>query len=211
MAPDDTELEAAYQAVADDYAQRIYHELDHKPLDRELLERFAGRVRGNGRVYDLGCGPGHVTKFLHDRGVEITGIDLSRAMIGRALALNPGVRFRRGDMRALPDADDTIAGMVGFYSIVHFPPDTLLPIFTELARVLHPGAPLLLAFHIGHEAVHMDEWWGHQVSIDFHFFDPIEIMTTLEQAGFQIVERTERDPYPDVEYPSRRAYIRAER
>lgn len=211
MPADESELEAAYRVVADEYAQRIYHELDHKPLDRELLERFAGRVRGNGRVYDLGCGPGHVTRFLHERGVEITGIDLSQAMIERALALNPGVRFRRGDMRAMTDADDSIAGMVAFYSIVHFAPDTLEPIFAELARVLHPGAPLLLAFHIGTESVHMDQWWGHPVSVDFHFFDPVQVMTTLEHAGFQIVERTERDPYPDVEYQSRRAYIRAER
>jgi len=204
-------LEAAYRAVADEYARDVYHELDHKPLDRELLERFAGRVRGNGLVYDLGCGPGHVTQFLHRQGVQITGVDLSAAMIDRARQLNPGVAFERGDMRALAAADESIAGMVAFYSIVHFAPDTLVATFAELARVLQPGAPLLLSFHIGHEALHMDQWWGRAVSLDFYFFDPVQVMIALEQAGFQIIERTEREPYPEVEYQSRRAYLRAER
>jgi hypothetical protein len=43
--------------------------------------------------------------------------------------------------------------------------------------------------------------------MDFLLFQPSEIRLDLEKAGFNIEEIVEREPYPDVEYPSRRAYI----
>jgi hypothetical protein len=49
------------------------------------------------------------------------------------------------------------------------------------------------------------------VNVDFFFF-PIEEMTGhLRCAGFEIEEIVEREPYPDVEHQSRRAYIFARR
>ena len=80
----------------------------------------------------------------------------------------------------------------------------LLP---EVARVLRPGGVLLLAFHVGDETVHLDEWWGQPVSLDFRFFRPEEMADSLRKAGFEVEEIVEREPYPDVEHPSRRAYI----
>jgi hypothetical protein len=60
---------------------------------------------------------------------------------------------------------------------------------------------------VGQETVHRDEWWGREVSIDFIFFAPEEMKAYLKAAGFELTEVIERDPYPHVEYPSRRAYI----
>ena len=81
----------------------------------------------------------------------------------------------------------------------------------ELRRVLRPGGLLLLAFHIGDEVIHLDEWWGHEVCVDFYFFRPEEMAHALRTAGFEIEEIIEREPYPDVEHQSRRAYIFARR
>jgi SAM-dependent methyltransferase len=46
-------------------------------LGSELLDGFADRWRGAGLVLDVGCGPGHIARYLHERGVEIAGVDLS--------------------------------------------------------------------------------------------------------------------------------------
>ena len=81
----------------------------------------------------------------------------------------------------------------------------------ELRRVLRPGGLLLLAFHIGDDTKHLDEWWGHQVCVDFFSFRPAEMAAFLGEAGFEIEEIIKREPYPDVEHQSRRSYIFARR
>lgn len=207
---DHGDIQGTYDRVADEYVRRIFHELDDKPFDRELLSRFARRVQGRGPVYDLGCGPGHVARYLHEHGVSVTGVDLSTGMVERARELNPGIEFRQGDMRSLDVKSESLAGIVAFYSIVHFAPGALCAVFAELHRVLARGAPLLLAFHIGSGSVHLSEWWGHEVAVDFTFFEPEAVKATLEEVGFQIVEALEREPYPEVEHQSRRAYLLAE-
>jgi len=203
------DLQDGYSRVAGEYAARIYDELAHKPLDRSLLDRFADRVRGVGPACDLGCGPGQVARYLHERGVEVLGVDLSPGMVAQAQRLNPGIAFQTGNMLALDVPDASWAGIAAFYSIIHIPRGDLLRALRELHRVLRPGGVLLLAFHIGQEAVHLDEWWGEPVSLDFFFFQPDEIADHLRNAGFVVEEQIERAPYPDVEHQSRRAYILA--
>jgi SAM-dependent methyltransferase len=204
-------LRTGYDRVAEEYVRRIYDELRHKPLDRALLDRFAASVRDMGTVCDIGCGPGHVGRYLHDQGLEVIGIDLSPAMIEQARTLNPGMMFRQGDMTALDVPDGAWAGIVAFYSIIHIPRPEMTAALRELRRVVRPGGRLLLAFHVGRETVHRDELWGHEVSIDFHFFLAEEIAACLRSAGWEVEEIVEREPYPEVEYPSRRAYLFARR
>jgi hypothetical protein len=74
-------------------------------------------------------------------------------------------------------------------------------------RVLQPGGLLLLAFHAGDEALHLDELWGQPIAMDFFLFDPSVIRHDLESSGFVVEEIVERGPYPEVEYPSQRAYL----
>jgi SAM-dependent methyltransferase len=201
------DVQSSYDRVAEEYIRRIYDELRHKPLDRELLDRFADRVRDVGPVCDLGCGPGHIARYLHERAVQVCGVDLSSAMVERARQLNPAIEFRQGDMLALTAEDSTWAGITAFYAIVNLPRAVVVRALAEMRRVLRPGGLLLLSFHLGDEIVHLDEWWGHPVSIDFYFFRSDEVAGYLKSAGFEIDELIERDPYPEVEHQSRRAYI----
>lgn len=199
--------QTSYDLVADEYVRRIFDELQHKPLDRQLLDRFAESVRGVGPACDMGCGPGHIARYLHQHGVQICGIDLSPAMVDQARRLTPGVEFRQGDMMALDAPDGAWAGIAGFYSIIHIPRSDMARALGELQRVLRPGGLLLLAFHIGDDTKHLDDWWGHQVSVDFYSFRSAEMAAFLAEAGFEIEEIIEREPYPDVEHQSRRSYI----
>lgn len=202
-------LRAGYDEVAEEYVRRIYDELAHKPLDRELLDAFAAETKGAGPVCDLGCGPGHVSRYLRDRGVDVTGLDLTEGMLAQARRLNPDITFVQGDMTALADPDGSWAGIVALYCLIHVPRADMVAALRELRRVLRKGAPLLIAFHIGDEDLHVEDLWGHAVSLDFFMFQPEEMTRYLQSAGFENVRSTERDPYPDVEYPSRRVYILA--
>jgi len=200
-------VQTSYDRLAAEYAERIYGELRQGWIDRAQLARLADAA--DGPVCDLGCGPGHVAQYVHDRGATVTGVDLSPAMIDRARALHPAIDFVVGDLRALAIPDGGAAGAFGARTIVHLAPDALAPVCAELRRVLAPGGPALIAFHIGTDVVHLADWWGKAVDVDFYFHDPAVVTAALRRAGLGVVEHTERDPYPDVEYPSRRAYIAA--
>jgi ubiquinone/menaquinone biosynthesis C-methylase UbiE len=106
--------QASYDAVAAAYAGALSDELRRKPLDRALLAVFAEQVRGTGagqaRVWDVGCGPGHVTAFLAGLGVRAAGIDLSAGMVAQARQRHPDLEFSTGSMTALPSADGSWDG-----------------------------------------------------------------------------------------------------
>jgi SAM-dependent methyltransferase len=207
------DVAGSYDRAARAYAEHLCDELDRKPLDRALLNRFAGEIAGSGVVADLGCGPGHVAAYLAARGVRTLGVDLSPAMIAEARSRWPVLDFRAGDMLRLDLADAALTGAVLFYSIVHFEARELPAVFAELRRVLAPGALALLAFHVSNEAgdaaVHVEDLFGASVSLDFRFHDPGGVEAALRSAGLSAIERVVREPYPDAEYPSRRCYLLA--
>lgn len=201
------DLQTGYDRVAEEYVKRIFDELKHKPLDRQLLDRLAASVQNLGPICDLGCGPGQVARYLSEQKAQVCGVDLSPEMVERARQLNPGIEFKQGDMLSLNVEDGEWGGIAAFYSIIHIPRLEVVRALREMKRALRPEGLLLLAFHIGDDTIHLEEWWGQKVSVDFFFFRPDEMAEHLTSAGFEIEEMIEREPYPEVEHQSRRAYI----
>src|SRR5215471_16934197 len=113
------DVRESYDSAARAYAEQLSSELERKPLDRHLLNRFAEETRGRGLVADLGCGPGHVSRYLCEQGVAMVGIDLSPEMVRVAKESNPGIEFHVGDMNGLDLPDASLAGAIVFYSIIH--------------------------------------------------------------------------------------------
>jgi len=206
-----TNLQSGYDAVAQAYADHHFDELSHKPLDRALLAAFAEMVRGRGFVADVGCGPGQLARYLSELGLDTIGIDLSPGMLAVARKLSPGIEFIQASMLDLPLPDASLAGVAPFYSVIHLPPPDRPRAFAEFHRVLHPNGVLLLAFHVGDETLHADEFFGKPVSLDFHFVRPQILKRELVTAGFAIKAYLEREPYIDYEHPSTRGYVLAVR
>lgn len=210
MKPYVNQTRQGYDQVADEYARRIFHELEHKPWERAFLDRFARRVQGLGPVCDIGCGPGHVIHYLHQQGVQGLGIDLSPRMVELARELSPDIEFRQGDMTALAVEDETWGGIIAWYSLIHIPREDIAEVLREFWRVLRPGGLLSLAFHRGQEIRHLDEWWGKAVSLDFRFFETAEMEAAVRNAGFTLKETFERPPYEE-EVPTQRVYLLAQK
>jgi SAM-dependent methyltransferase len=200
-------LQASYDTIAAEYAKRIYAELKDKPFDRELLDGFAERMQKRGPVCDLGCGPAQIARYLHDRRVNVFGLDLSAGMLAEARRLNPDLRFVQGSMLSLGIASNSLAGMAAFYSIIHVVRDQVVTALSEMRRVLRPGGCLLLAFHLGTEVIHETDLWGYSVEFDATLFTTDEMIRYLNAARLEVEQAMERDPYPEVEYQSRRGYI----
>jgi uncharacterized protein YceH (UPF0502 family) len=187
----DATVAAGYDAVATAYADEFLDELDRKPFDRWLLERIAALSAG-GPVADVGCGPGHIAAHLALAGAEVTGIDLSPGMVAEAARRFPELRFEVGDLTALPRRD--WGAITAWYSLVHLAPSELPAAVASLAAVLRPGGWLALAVHEGTETRHRDDWYGHEVDLDFAFHRRDDVLAALAAAGLTDVEWYLRGP-----------------
>jgi ubiquinone/menaquinone biosynthesis C-methylase UbiE len=197
-----------YDSVAARYADKFFHELENKHMDRVLLQSFASENAGKGRMIDLGCGPGQTTAFLSRFGViDILGMDISPIMIEQARKLNPRLKFETGNMLQLNYSDDEFGSAVAFYAIVHFDEKQLTIALNEIKRVIKSNSQFLFSFHVGNEVMHHDTFLDHPVNIDFYFWETNKIIEIAKESGFQVVDIPERRPYPNIEYPSLRAYV----
>jgi len=200
-------VENLYDTLAEEYAETFSGEHEKKPKDQEILHRFSQEIGARRPVWDFGCGPGQTTRYLKNLGVEISGLDLSEKILIQARKIHPGIHFRKGNILELEIENDSIAGVVAFYAIVHFAEEQVELAFHEIFRVLQPGGIFLFTYHIGEETIHLEEFLGKKVDIDLMVFFTDFISSCLKKRGFEKVEIIEREPYPGVEYESRRAYV----
>ncbi len=200
-------VETLYDTVAKEYQETFSDEHEKKPKDQEILHRFSQEIGDKRPVWDFGCGPGQTTKYLKNLGIEISGLDLSEKILELAKTIHPEIHFRKGNILELDFENDSIAGVVAFYAIVHFTEEQVGIAFREVFRVLQPGGIFLFTYHIGDETIHLEEFLGKKIDIDFMFFTTDFISACLKKNGFEKIEIIEREPYPEVEYESRRAYV----
>jgi ubiquinone/menaquinone biosynthesis C-methylase UbiE len=200
-------IERAYDTVAKEYSDAFFCEHEKKPKDREILQRFKKEIGDKTPVWDLACGPGQTTKYLHDLGIKMSGLDLSEKILEQAKKNCPAITFRKGNILELDFGNGSIAGVVAFYAIVHFTEEQVKTAFREIFRVLRPGGLFLFTYHVGGDTIPVKEFLGEKTSIDFMFFKTDFVYGSLEKIGFEKIDIIEREPYPGVEYESRRAYV----
>ncbi|MHA6761626.1 class I SAM-dependent DNA methyltransferase [Streptacidiphilus sp. PAMC 29251] len=179
----------SYDTVAVSYADQVADLLERTPYERAALALFADLVRSNGEgpVADVGCGSGRVTAHLRGLGVDALGIDLSPAMVEVARRDHPGLRFEVGSMTDLDLADASMAGLVAWYSLIHVPDDEIGSVLAHFRRVLRPGGPLLLGFHVGDESqVKTQGYGGHRMKVHVHRRRPDRVAGWLNEAGFTV-------------------------
>jgi ubiquinone/menaquinone biosynthesis C-methylase UbiE len=200
-----TDTRTSYDTIAATYTEWVRKELAIRPVDRAMLTAFAELVarEANSRIADIGCGPGRVTSYLANLGADAFGIDLSSGMVEQARAAYPTLRFEVGSMLELPLADQSLGGIVAWYSIIHVPDELLPQAFAEFRRVLIAGGHVLLGFQVGTGVSHRDEAAGHAVSLDFRYRQLDDVATMLRESGFDVRTRLTREPDDDPDYPEK--------
>ncbi|APW62923.1 class I SAM-dependent methyltransferase [Paludisphaera borealis] len=111
------------------------------PEDYRLrgIRNAIGPVDGM-RILDLGCGKGRFARALQEQGAEVTGIDLSSAMLSEAT----GVDRVRGSARRLPFRSGCFDAVLAVEVFEHLEPGTWHETLSEARRVLAPRGSLAI-------------------------------------------------------------------
>ncbi|MFF0559426.1 class I SAM-dependent methyltransferase [Streptomyces sp. NPDC004266] len=182
----------SYDRVADNYAHMVtttgMGDIRRHPWLKASIDAFADTVGGLGPVLDVGCGPGTVTAYLAERGLDVSGVDLSPRMIENARRLHPECRFDVASATELDLADASLGGVLGWWSLFNLPREVLPQVLAMFARALKPGGHLIAATHVGDEDVLRTEAYGTaSIRWTTHQWRPERFLDLVERAGLHPV------------------------
>ena len=89
------------------------------------------------RLLDAGCGAGLALVLAAQRGAVVTGLDASAGLLAVARERLPDADLRKGDLEALPYADDSFDAVTAFNSVPYAGDPTAA--LREIKRVARPG------------------------------------------------------------------------
>ena len=158
--------------------------------DKVWHDRFIDALGKGAEVLDLGCGPGRpVAQHIIERGLRVTGVDSSPAMISLCRERLPAQEWIVADMRrlALGRRFQGILAWDSFFHLAHGDQRRMFAIFAE-----HASTGALLMFNAGPE---------HGEGVGDYRGDPLyhaslsatEYEALIARFGFRVVQHIAND------------------
>lgn len=157
------------------------------PLD-PFEEWFLGQVAdaaADGPVIDLGTGSGTAAGVLAEYGLDVTGLDISPAMLELARTRFPGIHPVVGDLRRVlrPPTAPGWGAVVCRRVLGHLAGSELPPAVGAASRVLSPGGAFGLVVDVGDTVVPLP---GTDLTTVLH--DPHEVLAAVTGGGLTLVD-----------------------
>ncbi|WP_270365889.1 class I SAM-dependent methyltransferase [Microbacterium algeriense] len=175
----------SYSARADEYTALFGEVAQMDAVDRDRIASWAQRIRGP--ILDAGCGPGHWTAFLADRGHEVEGVDLVPEFVEAAIRRHPHLSYRVGSLSDPVIAEASLGGVLAWYSLIHADAEELPVLLRAIRRGLKEGGELLVGFFDGPDG----EPFPHAVTTAY-YWSVDGMARLLEREGFAVVDSDAR-------------------
>lgn len=159
-------------------------------FEKPWLDRFSARIQPGGHILDLGCGTGDpISKYLLDKGFQVTGVDYSDPMIKMAQERYPRANWIVKDMRAM-NFTQNFDGLISWDGFFHLSVEEQRALITSFAGLVkHKGALLLTVGPKEGEVLGAVE--GEDV---YHAsLSPSEYEQRLQENGFHEIEFVAED------------------
>ena len=176
------EWSAIYESPAPDSRQFAFR----RAVDLAIAECLKKAKLGDIWA-DIGCGPGHLSALLAERGVQITGIDHDFKMLNAAQKLHPRLTFLKASAENLPFETDSVDGLIATSVMGCF--STPDPFFREAARVLRKGGTFILTCtNRTSSLLRLSAMLQARSTESFHLYTAAEVIKDLKRSHFEPVE-----------------------
>jgi SAM-dependent methyltransferase len=124
-----------------DHVAAFFRKAVFAPTVNHFVNRY---FPASGTFVEAGCGSGQASSGIQKGRRRLVALDISRAALGMARAVDVYDQYVQADLERLPFRRASIGGIWNLGVMEHFREPALLAILAEFDRVLVPGGRVLL-------------------------------------------------------------------
>ncbi len=139
------ETSETWNKLATRYEER-FMDLD---LYSETYDHICNSItKPNGKILEIGCGPGNITKYLLSKrpDFDIFGIDIAPNMIELAKKNNPSARFAVMDCRQIDQISEKYDGIVAGFCLPYLSQADSRKFIADCYSLLNEGGLIYISF-----------------------------------------------------------------
>jgi ubiquinone/menaquinone biosynthesis C-methylase UbiE len=194
-----------YDIIAEDYNKVFGNDMS----DKEYIDKFLREVN-KGRILDVGCGVGNLTKYIKDKGFEVLGIDLSNNMLKIAKERFPDVEFKLMDMTDIKLPKNSFDALFVAYSLFHLPPNKIENTAKGFVELLNSKGKIMFILQEGNGDVIVDEPFKPSEKMYINYFTRDTIVGLLKKLNFKILHFDTRGAKSSMELGNNKLFVIAE-
>ncbi len=181
-------LKDTYNKIAEDWHKQ--HQTDDWWVSG--TDKFISLLKSASLVLDVGCAGGVKSRYLIDRGLRVTGIDISDGLVAIAKREVPKGEFLVLGMEELAKLEQQFDGIFMQASLLHIPRAQAGDVVAQAAKKLHTGGLLYIAVKEKRtgkpdEEVKKENDYGYEYERFFSYFTLDEIKGMMQAAGLKVV------------------------
>lgn len=172
----------AYNSIANLY----YEEYKDDITDLIYIDEF---LKSKKKILDLGCGMGHYSKYISDKGFSVTGVDFSENMIAIAKNICKNGTFILSDVCDLPsDLSRDFDGVLIAYVLQHLSVWETRKMFLNLHNSILDNCDLLIFLTLGNGVINEKEPFNPLFEYELKLYSLDEIYSLLEECGYKVLK-----------------------
>lgn len=169
-------------------------------LYNETYDFFCDLLTDNQKVFEIGCGPGNITRYLLSKkpNLKITGSDIAPKMIELAQANNPSADFKIIDARKLDQLDEKFDAIMCGFCLPYLSESDSLKLIKDTSQILNKNGILYISFVQG-DSSKSGYISGSSGDHTYFYYHNLEALTSnLRENNFEIIKSFEIS-YPKVD------------
>lgn len=171
---------AVYNTIASDYDDCFNTISGH-------LDDFLNLVQPNGKILDVGCGPGIDSQYMSLKGFDVIGIDNAEQMLVLAKQKQSRAKFILHDIITWNCESNYFDAILASYSLIHIPKNKMQGVLKKFNRILKEKGILSISIHEGKSSeISITEPFAPNLMTDLNIMSMSEIKQLLEINGFSI-------------------------